>query len=147
MKNKAGFRRFMTSLLLTFWILLWTWAVGYFDWTSENRAVAFFFFFSIEVFLLDRGYRWIRPKTDLSISAGLGMLMLYTGILVFAGTVLVSAYRPDALFPTIWRTINGASEFEMRPVTWALITGIFHSLVLGLMGMTVLIWRRPFRNS
>ncbi len=147
MKHNPGFRRLITSFLLTVWILSWTWAVGYFDWTSENRAVAFFFFFSVEVFLLDRGYRWIRPETELSISAGLGIIMLFTGIFVVLGTLLISAYRPDALFPTIWRTLNGAAEFEMRPYSWALITGVFHALVLGLMGMTVLIWRRPFRNN
>lgn len=146
MHLKSNFLRVVLSLVISAWILGWTWAVGYFDWTEYNKAVAFFIFFTMEVFLLDIGYQWIRPKTDLSISAGLGILMLFTCVFIVLGTLFISAYRPDALFPTIWRTLNGAEEFELRPFSWAIITGIFHALILGLMGMTVLIWRRPIKH-
>ena len=134
-------KRIALSVALSTWILIWLWGIGQFQWTPGTRAIAFFLYFSVSVFILDRGYCWIRPSTDWSVRSGLSMIMLLSFVGISAGHYMLSRWLEIEL-----QLIPSIERYPLKqemPVIWSAVVGVLHALIIGIMGMTVLIWRKP----
>lgn len=132
-------KRVAVSFILSVWVLFWLWAIGQFQWSSAIRAAAFFIYFSASVFILDKGYQWIRPSTDWSIRSGLLLIMFMSFIWMTIGHSALSELH---ILTTPYTPVF-ESNLKHTPLFWSIAVGILHALIIGIMGMTVLIWRRP----
>ena len=121
-------------------MLIWLWGIGQFQWTISTRAVAFFCYFTLTVFLLDIGYRWIRPTTDWSVRSGLFLIMFYCFTVLSLGHYALIQLTDIDVDPL--NDVQGFRGKEEMPLIWSAIVGLLHAVIIGIMGMAVLIWRR-----
>lgn len=137
-------RRLLLSLALALWVLTWLWGTSHWHWTPWVRAIAYFSYFTVAIWILDFGYRKIRPKTDWSIRSGLLLVMVMASLLIAGGHALLT----QGFNLSLERTINydWTALKKQNPWLWSLSTGLLHAMIIGLMGMTVLIWRRPISD-
>jgi len=69
------------------------------------------------------------------------MIMLLSFVGISAGHYMLSRWLEIEL-----QLIPSIERYPLKqemPVIWSAVVGVLHALIIGIMGMTVLIWRKP----